>query len=300
MLLGDFILEIYANKVPLLEYYIPDSNLGLSISSVLKSYAYNELEERKEYCEQTSFVAVPEPGTSYEIRFAALNANRFNLIAAKIYVDGKNDGKHYYTWNGSTYIVSGFYNSDSSRKHNFIFDATSWVEEDFSSSEYMEHGGLGAISIYFYKGRHEKIEEPIGRPLTWMYELEQTKVPEGKTCMDIAYTTKFDKGKKVLSSQKNKSTNTVVIEDGEPLAVLHLNYRPLDWIMMKINQNSSPFGFLPSDLRSNKIRESVNKREREEPIPQDPNDDDSDEVVEVFIDKKRKIEVIDLIDSDDE
>jgi len=90
----------------------------------------------------------------------------------------------------------------------------------------------------------------------------------------------------------------LVTVDKDPIAVLHINYRPLDWFMESDNKRIK----VELDNISLKLDDVINQEREEqiEKISQDPiSNDNSDEVVEVFIDKKRKItDVIELLDSD--
>jgi len=196
--------------------------------------------------EHTTFVAVPEAKTRYKIIFAALEASKSNPMIAKIYIDGKND-IHYRLCESLTYEVSGFYNEGYTKMHDLMFDNTEWVEKDLYevdsnkvNSNFMEFGGLGAISVYFYKGIYRS---NFMRFMQYNsnVDIEQTKISEGKKCVDIVYTTKFDKGKE--ASSPDFGQKLVIIGDSEPVAALHINYRPLDWIMMNVD-TGSPSGSL--------------------------------------------------------
>ncbi|PKK75682.1 hypothetical protein RhiirC2_845807 [Rhizophagus irregularis] len=79
-------LEILVNKRPLKEYEIPDSVLGISASSALKSYVVEG--RRKKFCNSATFVAVPSLGTYYNIK---ISPGTTHEIAARVFVDGSSD-----------------------------------------------------------------------------------------------------------------------------------------------------------------------------------------------------------------
>src|SRR5581483_10415807 len=88
----------------------------------------------------------------------ANNATVNNPIKAIIYIDGKNDDSYNTISDNLTKKKSSFYNKDFTKKHKFIFDNTEWVEEKVYNNnlEKMKYGGLGVISVYFYRGKYKK------------------------------------------------------------------------------------------------------------------------------------------------
>jgi hypothetical protein len=203
-------------------------------------------------------------------------------------VDGKNDGKHYKLSDNSTSKISSFYNMDSTMKHKFIFSSTEWTEENVNLKK-IKHGGLGAISVYFYKAkqvkrkkkenRSKKLKSASGDDVSNV-SIEQAKIPEMKKCIDIVYTTKFAEGEEVISSHVSDQMKLVAI-DNEPLAVLHINYRPIEWF----------------DMKGITIHEEVKKAVS--PTIVELNNDECENTiskVEVLVNRKRKTaEVIEIL-----
>ncbi|GBC26237.2 hypothetical protein GLOIN_2v224835 [Rhizophagus irregularis DAOM 181602=DAOM 197198] len=145
-------LEVLVNEIPLREYVISDSVLGASASNVLKSYVFEG--NRKKFCDSATFIAVPGPGTYYSI----VVSPSISKIAPKIYVDGRNDDSYVKSSDSSFSIVKGFHNRNRTIRYDFIFDKTEWIETDIPQRT--KYGGLGIISVYFYKVK-ERDDEPL-------------------------------------------------------------------------------------------------------------------------------------------
>jgi hypothetical protein len=178
------------------------------------------------FSDSATFVAVPAPGTYYSIRVSPST----NEIAPKIYVDGLNDGSYVKKSDSSYGVKKGFKNKNRTKRYDFIFDNTEWVETNITQRS--KFGGLGAISVYFYK---IKKRYNSSRSSSSCRDFEEVKIPETKKYFDMALTTKFSEGIEI-----HKSRHSLVLEtDKEPLAVLHINYRLADWLIpMAATQNS--------------------------------------------------------------
>ncbi|CAB4468991.1 hypothetical protein RhiirA1_461316 [Rhizophagus irregularis] len=209
-------LEVLVNEIPLQEYVISDSVLGASASNALKSYVVEG--DRKKFCDSATFVAVPAPGTHYSIVVSPSTSE----IAPKIYVDGINDGYYVNSSTSSYGIVKGFYNGNKTMRYDFIFDKTEWIETDIPQRT--KYGGLGAISVYFYKIINKY---KSSRNYNSEKAFEKVKIPETKKCFDVGLTTKFSEG---IEYYGYGSINSIIREN-EPLAVLHINYRLADWLI---------------------------------------------------------------------
>ncbi|RIA96756.1 hypothetical protein C1645_733014 [Glomus cerebriforme] len=288
-------LEILVNEQPLREYVIPDSILGDSASNVLKSYVIEGT--RKKFCDSATFVAVPAPGTYYSIKISPSSSE----IAAKVYVDGIDDGSLARSNLSSCTIMKGFRNRNSNTIHYFIFDKTEWV--DTNISQRTEFGGFGAVSVYFYKIRSMRTSYSHNSNK----EFEKVKVPENKKCFDVALTTKFSEGAKYYASNRREKVET----DDEPLAVLHINYRSTDWFFLKeikIQENS----MIDNTSTSNEMENIATTVDiKDEVIKAEP--EISKEIITVSNDNKRKTsithvrkkkqkyqEIVVILDSDDD
>ncbi|RGB38645.1 hypothetical protein C1646_525059 [Rhizophagus diaphanus] len=167
---------------------------------------------------------VPGPGTYYSIVVSPSTSE----IAAKIYVDGRNDHSYVKSSDSSFSIVKGFHNRNRTIRYDFIFDKTEWIETDIPQRT--KYGGLGVISVYFYKvkGRYESSRNYSSY---LSYDLNKdvkgVKIPETKKYFDVALTTKFSEGIERYAGHSSYK----IVRDDEPLAVLHINYRLADWLI---------------------------------------------------------------------
>ncbi|RIA95845.1 hypothetical protein C1645_756493 [Glomus cerebriforme] len=218
-------LNILVNDKPLREYKIPDSDLGFSINTAQKSYVLDK-KKRKIISPLTTFVAVPKPGTPYKIQYSTADGGPYK---AKVFVDGQNDKGYTHFITDMPFIKEGFCNKDCSMRHQLVFDKTEWT--DYTDESNVKYGGLGIISVYFYKAKFVKRIGSDYRRLKLGRDLKQVKVSETKSNIDITLTTKFDGGE-VIKKPK-PSEDTLTRTDKEPIAVLHINYRPVDWFISK-------------------------------------------------------------------
>ncbi|CAI2179147.1 12645_t:CDS:2 [Funneliformis geosporum] len=231
MKIKDFELEILVNDIPLKEYKIPDSDLGLSVNRALKSYAFDKIKSQNA---SATFVAVPEPGTSYKIKYSSALATDHEPIKAKVYIDGQTDKCYTNLVTCLSFSKEGFYNQDFTKKYKLIFDKTEWTEMDQSTviPKKARYGDLGVISVYFYQARFKKRKENKRlKTSSSERDLKQTKVTENKSNIDITLTTKFDEGEAFKQPELNERTLSKM--EKEPIAVLHINYRPTYWFVTR-------------------------------------------------------------------
>ncbi|GBB91488.1 hypothetical protein RclHR1_18800003 [Rhizophagus clarus] len=264
-------LEILVNGRPLKEYEIPDPVLGISASSSLKSYVVEG--RRKKFCNSAMFVAVPALGTSYNIK---ISPSTTSDIAARVFVDGLSDGFFTRKCNAA-YTIKGFYNRNATMMHEFYFDKTDWVETTHVQTS--KFGGYGAISVYYYKIQHI-YESPLEYNSERMFE--EVKIPETKKSFDVALTTKFSSG---IESHFSGPWE-VVITENDPIAVLHINYRSIDWFYIKGISIENSMQVIASTSTSTDIK----------------NEDKTSVIQTVKKNKKKKNyqEFIVILDSDDD
>ncbi|CAG8554422.1 2905_t:CDS:2 [Funneliformis mosseae] len=259
MKIKDFELEILVNDIPLKEYKISDSDLG--------SYAFDKIKSQKYISASSTFVAVPEPGTSYKIRYSSAIATDHEPIKAKVYIDGQTDKCYTHLVTCLSFSKECFYNQDFTKKYKLIFDKTEWTEMDQSTvtPKKASYGDLGVISVYFYQASFKKRKESKRLRKTCSEDLKQTKVTENKSNIDITFTTKFDEGEAFNQPELNEKTLTKM--DKEPIAVLHINYRPTYWFVARgisiqhdlatVNNNAT------TSTTANELDDVVIKREPE-------------------------------------
>ncbi|CAB4445551.1 unnamed protein product [Rhizophagus irregularis] len=264
-------LEILVNKRPLKEYEIPDSVLGISASSALKSYVVEG--RRKKFCNSATFVAVPSLGTYYNIK---ISPGTTHEIAARVFVDGSSDGFFTNKCN-SSFIMKGFYNRNATMMYNFFFEKTNWIETD--NVQNAEFGGYGAISVYFYKIKHiyeTSLEYNSDKTF------EEVKVPEAKKSFDVALTTKFSNG---IESHCSDPWEMIITEN-DPLALaiastsnknLTTTVDTKNEVIPKETSDTEDKTSIDKTVKKNRRR----KRYQEIIVLLDSDDDDTREVMEL-------------------
>jgi hypothetical protein len=156
-------------------------------------------------------------------------------LKAKVFVDGQNDGGYTHLITCSPYIKEVFYNQDCSKRYKFVFDKTEWTDMDESNVN-SKYGELGVISVCFYRAKFVRRIGPVGsdcKKLNLGHDLKQVKVFETKDNIDITFTTKFAEEEVFKKPKLSESETTLERIDKEPIAVLHINYRPVDWFIAR-------------------------------------------------------------------
>ncbi|GET03795.1 glycoside hydrolase family 20 protein [Rhizophagus clarus] len=219
----------------------------LGISASSSLKSYVVEGRRKKFCNSAMFVAVPALGTSYNIK---ISPSTTSDIAARVFVDGLSDG---------------------------FFTRKYWVETTHVQTS--KFGGYGAISVYYYKIQHI-YESPLEYNSERMFE--EVKIPETKKSFDVALTTKFSSG---IESHFSGPWE-VVITENDPIAVLHINYRSIDWFYIKGISIENSMQVIASTSTSTDIK----------------NEDKTSVIQTVKKNKKKKNyqEFIVILDSDDD
>jgi hypothetical protein len=183
--------------------------------------------------------------------------------------------------------MKGFYNRNATKIFNFFFEKTNWIETN--NVQTAEFGGYGAISVYFYKIKHI-YESPLEYNSSKMFE--EVKIPETKKSFDVALTTKFSNG----IESRCSGPWEVVLTENDPLAVLHINYRSVDWFYIKgisIQENSMQVA-----IASTSSETTVDSKNGVI-----PNIDDKTSITKTIKKNKRRKryqEIIVILDSDDD
>lgn len=242
------------------------------------------------YCffsDSATFVAVPSPGTYYNIK---ISPGTTHEIAARVFVDGLSDGFFTNKCNSSL-IMKGFYNRNATMMYKFFFEKTNWIETD--NVQNAEFGGYGAISVYFYKIKRIS-ESTLEYNSDKMFE--EVKVPEAKKSFDVALTTKFSNG---IESHCSGPWEMIITEN-DPLAVLHINYRSVDWFFIKgisIQEN-----LMQAAIASTSNEKPTTTMDTKNGVIPDNTEDKTSTAKTVKKNKRRKRyqEIIVLLDSDDD
>jgi hypothetical protein len=163
-------------------------------------------------------------------------------MMAETLIDGQFDKTYRGLKSRTVQIQECFLNATRDRKLEFafsnsIYDDSSSTSNNVPNSQSLR-GGIGAISIYFYKGR----TVPRQNTAVPSFDIQQIKVKENKKTFGIQCTTAF-----VPQHNRNHVCYYDMIkESADPIAVLHLHYRPASWFAMRgIQVQTSPSLNLP-------------------------------------------------------
>jgi hypothetical protein len=179
---------------------------------------------------------IAEPGKKFKLRFFSTKASSKNPIMAETLIDGQFDKTYRGLKSRTTQLQDCFLNATRDKKLEFVFSNS--IYDDSSSAlnnTLNSRGGIGAISIYFYKGR-SVIRQNVNIP---SFDIQQVKVKESKKTFGIQCTTDF-----VPRNVRNHTCYyDMVKESNDPIAVLHLHYRPASWFAMRGIQFQNPPSF---------------------------------------------------------
>ncbi|CAI2179696.1 19785_t:CDS:2 [Funneliformis geosporum] len=201
MHLQEFNLEVLLNDQPLPEY-----NLPIDVSDLNKkyvSYVIDPLTQTKKYSDFTTYFPVITAGEGYKIKIEAKQANPTNVIISRLYIDGRLD---------PTQLL---HQRSSSRTRslpiNFLKSDSSIPKRPKVQNKY-QYGKHGSITICFFKGII--VDENSLQHQSGLAENE-----------DVDYTTEFD----IMNANFQPKT-VIKIVNLNPIAELHLHYRPEDWL----------------------------------------------------------------------
>jgi len=107
----------------------------------------------------------------------------------------------------------------------------------FRNKRNMQHGGLGAVSVYFYKAKVLNSNVGISeRNDTFVDydDIDLLRVPKTRRYQEIGVTTSFGVGVKYEQSKHlRKLIKPLTKLENSLIAVLHLHYRPYEWFIGK-------------------------------------------------------------------
>ncbi|RIA89470.1 hypothetical protein C1645_772217 [Glomus cerebriforme] len=224
MRLNGFQLEVLVNGEPLKEYNLP---INESSSTTGSSYVLDETTGQKTYSDNETYVAV-KPEMKYSIRFSSTRASMWAPLMAYVYVDGEYDYTYREILNSSPREKDCFWNNTLSKRYCFKFEVSQLTELDnlLEPLQRKPYGGLGAISIYFYKARVIP-QRPVYIP---DFSVNQVQVIESKSTCGIKFTTAFEEAEGFASRQ---TMATMEKQSVDPVSVLHLHYRPATWLQIR-------------------------------------------------------------------
>src|SRR5947209_2006050 len=121
---------------------------------------------------------VAEPGSKFKLRFFSAKATSKNPMMAETLIDGQFDKTYRGLKSRTVQIQECFLNATRDKKLEFAFSNS--IYDDLSSTPNNapnpqgSRGGIGAISIYFYKGR----TVPRQHTAVPSFDIQQIKVKE--------------------------------------------------------------------------------------------------------------------------
>ncbi|CAG8679984.1 6051_t:CDS:2 [Funneliformis mosseae] len=236
MLLNGFTLEVLLNGQLLKEHSLKNNEF----STTGPSYTLDEVTRQKNYSDLETYVAVKD--LNYSVRFSSTNASIWAPLMAYVFVDGEYDYTYRELSSSSPREKDSFWNNTLSKKYYFKFNLppSSEIDNLEIPLQRKPFGGLGAISIYFYKAKIIP-EKPVYIP---NFSINQVQVPESKSIkLGIKFTTAFEEGEGYFNRQ---AVATMEKQSEDPVAVLHIHYRPATWLYLK--GCDIPISDLPNQL----------------------------------------------------
>jgi len=226
MLLNGFSIEVLVDERPLAEYTISDS--ATNILTTGKSYTLQGNSRRQTFSDFNNYI-VAEPGKKFRLKFFSTKATLKNQLIAEVLVDGQFDKTYRGLKSRTSHIKDCFYNATRNKKFEFAFSDSIYDESSASNNNTPNsRGGIGAISIYFYKGR-SVLRKSFN--LSSSFDIEQVKVKENKKSFGIQCTTAFIP--QTVRQGQFSGYCDMVKESNNPIAVLHLHYRPASWFVIR-------------------------------------------------------------------
>ncbi|CAI2174041.1 18798_t:CDS:2 [Funneliformis geosporum] len=237
MHLQDFYLEVLVNGNPLPEYNLPVDESD-QLNSTCVSYVTDPLTQTKTCSNFTTYIPVITPGERYTIRAEAKQASPSNIIISRLYIDGQFDQVQLLHQHQSSRIRSYFINHERNKVYFFKFASTSQfdkkddgvfkvpfpVKKHPNKQSQIIYGKPGIVTVCFFKGIIVDESALQNKP---EFEVKQVKIKEtiDNNNKDIDFTTSFD----AMDAKIQPSIVTKIV-NLNPIAVLHLHYRSVDWL----------------------------------------------------------------------
>src|SRR5437762_1130179 len=145
------------------------------------------------YSDVATYVAV-KPEAKYSIRYSSTIATMWTPLMAFVYVDGEHD----YTYQevSSSSSIERDYFVNLKKKCYFKFE-TSQLDDLEIPFQRKPYGGIGAISVYFYKAKFILPRQVYASN----YSVNQVQVAESKSTYDIKFTTAFEETNELVDWQ---------------------------------------------------------------------------------------------------
>ncbi|CAB4436045.1 unnamed protein product [Rhizophagus irregularis] len=287
-------LDILVDNTQLSEFSDPVKDCREYVSTT-PSYVRHDT-GKKTYSTHNWFVSVPKSGLQFSIRIWSCVATRQNPILAVVFIDGMSDFILHLLDSNSVERIDTFTDKDNKKSYFLKFNPTLWIDgNDMRNSannlseSHSKFGGMGCVSVYFYKA-----VRGLKSPEIPNYTLQQIPLNENKGPIHgINITTAFVEKTGSLMGQTHTEPYIGWKPDGQALAALHLHYRPTYWLKLseiipeslfsyqklnwypenankknshlEYNHNSSP----SDQLRSVKVEKCTEHRDSDVQTPQD-------------------------------
>ncbi|GBB83701.1 hypothetical protein RclHR1_01040006 [Rhizophagus clarus] len=257
-------LDILVDNTQLSEFSDPVKDCREYVSTN-PSYVRHDM-GKKTYSTHNWFVSVPESGLHFSIRIWSFVATRQNPILAVIFIDGMSDYILHLLDSNTVETIDTFTDKDNKKSYLLKFNPTLWVDgndmrnaKNNLSESRSKFGGMGCISVYFYKA-----VRGLKSPEIPNYTLQQIPLNENKGPLHgINLTTAFVEKSGSLMGQTHTKPYIGWKPDGKALAVLHLHYRPTYWLKLSEIIPESLFSYqklnwYPSENKNQKYSLSKN------------------------------------------
>ncbi|CAI2177530.1 3755_t:CDS:2, partial [Funneliformis geosporum] len=231
MLLNGFSLEVLVDEMPLAEYTLPDSITNVTMTG--KSYTLQENLDQPCFSDFNTYI-VAEPGRKFKLRYFSTKATSNNPIMAETLIDGQFDNTYRGLKSRTIQIQDCFMNVTRDKKLEFMFSNSIYNDSLKTTIKTPNsRGGVGIISIYFYKSRSVSRRNSI----TTTSDIQQVKMTENKKSFEIECTTAFVPQQSI---RKYVGYYDMVKASTTPIAALHLHYRPESWFAIRNVQVQIP------------------------------------------------------------
>ncbi|CAG8527617.1 623_t:CDS:2 [Acaulospora colombiana] len=194
--------------------------------------------------------------TPFTIQISASNATPVTPIRAEIYIDDISDGTYCDLVNSAPKVKEGFWNEDLDELHYFNFEfggieynnfldfdfyivqSSSCLASELSARQEKEglripsqteaynapfRPGFGAVSAYFFKSKQVYKENVACNP-------ESTSIDSREYNLNDGLVYQIKKNQKMDCEVIRDNLHLEVVDEHQPLAVLHVHYRPLQWL----------------------------------------------------------------------
>ncbi|CAG8638719.1 12536_t:CDS:2 [Acaulospora morrowiae] len=256
MRLDGYSLEILVDGKPLQECQVPIKQHSFLPTG--PSFIFRE-EIKENVCNEfVTYASIPLMRTHFAIKISASNATPVFPIRAETYIDNISDSTYCELVEPIPRIKEGFWNKDLDELNYFNFefggieyknfsDFDSYILQSASCLANKSHAcqekesvplqssvplpfgpGYGAVSAYFFKSRKTIRENLWCNPESILKNKITMNTREYNLNDGLMYQIK--RNRKTGCEIIRDNSHLEIIDKHQPLAVLHVHYRPLQWL----------------------------------------------------------------------